>query len=85
MSGLEERIEKAAAARQAEWAKGTQQDHARVESLTNELNTLWAEQRSGRTVQQHGERWHIVKRARVELELEKIGPEPNGSQDENPT
>jgi hypothetical protein len=70
MRGIEAKIERAARRRQATWAAGC--DPVEIAARTRELDELYSQLRVERARRDYGDRLVIVKRARVERELERL-------------
>jgi hypothetical protein len=75
MSRTLDRIQKAAQKRQASWLNGC--DPFEIAQLTKKLEELYEQHRLERARDRHGDRFQIVKRARVERELEKLMTQDN--------
>ena len=67
MSEVQERIDRLVQERQALWAQGRP-----AGSLSDELEKAYDERRREMAAQQHGAAAEIIRRARVERELEKL-------------
>jgi urease gamma subunit len=72
VQSVDQRIHELSARRQEIWS-GAKPEPGEVERITKELNELYRERRAGKTVAEMGaSRAEIVKRARVESELERL-------------
>lgn len=69
MKSVTESIHEKSRQRQANWAGGITQE---TQHLTQHLDDLYAEKRQQLAQARHGRREDIVKRARIESELERL-------------
>lgn len=71
------KIHRASDQRQENWSAHPLTDPMTTKEITDNLHDLWAQYRLERARTRHGDRAIIIKRSRVERELERLMREDN--------
>lgn len=69
---IDKEIDALARVRADEWAKGRRRDPELLASISEQLSSMWEKKREAGASNTHGTRADIARKARVDLELERI-------------